>query len=204
VSTTRATNPAEAAAAGIFGALSAVRRKRIFHPKGEAFRATVDAPGLPRLNSGDGGGVVRFSRGVGLPDALPDILGIALRTNGQDLLMVTSGSRPIARHLILPTLGWSSLPYSTILAYRLDDRTLMFGARVDDDRRRLTLLMAEPRGGWEEIGTATVGERLPDEEGEALRFDPWHCGAGIEPVGPLNRLRRGAYPGSQEARARAS
>jgi hypothetical protein len=190
----------DAASGAVFGALSQIRRKRIFHPRGEAYRVTVDAPGLPRLNSGDGGGVVRFSRGLGLPDPLPDILGIALRTNGQDLLMVTSGSRPGARHLLLPTRSWTALPYSTLLAYRLEDRTVMFGARMNDDRRRFTVLMAEPTAPWDEIGTVTVEHRLPDEESEALRFNPFHCGAGIEPVGPLNRLRRGAYAGSQEAR----
>ena len=193
-------NVIDGASGAVFGALSKARRKRIFHPKGEAFRVTVDAPGLPRLNSGDGGGIVRFSRGLGLPEALPDILGIALRTNGQDLLMVTSGSRPVARHLLLPTRRWAKLPYSTLLGYRLDDRTVMFGARMDDDRQGFRLLMAEPTGAWEEVGTVAVEQRLADEESEALRFNPFHCGAGIEPVGPLNRLRRGAYAGSQEAR----
>ena len=199
---------AETAAGGGFGALSRIRGKRIFHPRGQAFRATVEAPGLPRLASGAGGAVVRFSRGVGLPEPLPDILGIALRTKplsdgGQDLLMVTSGSAPVTRHLLLPTRSWTSLPYSTILAYRLEDRTLLFGARMDEDRRRFALLMASPREPWEEIGAVTVGERLADEESEALRFSPWHAGAGIEPIGPLNRLRRGAYPASQEARSQA-
>ena len=193
---------AEGAAGALFGTLTRLRRKRVFHPRGEAFRATVETPGLPRLNSGDGGAVVRFSRGVGLPAPLPDILGIALRTNGQDLLMVTSGAAPFVRRLLLPTVGWASLPYSTILGYRLDGRTVMFGARVEDaDRRRFRLLMAEPLRPWDDIGGVTLGERLPDDESEALRFDPWHQGAGIEPAGALNRLRRAAYPASQEARS---
>ena len=199
----------DAVSGAVFGVLSRVRGKRIFHPRGEAFRATVDAPGLPRLDSGDGGAVVRFSRGLGVPEALPDILGIALRTRplgegGQDLLMVTSGAAAVARHLLLPTRSWTALPYSTLLAYRLDGRTVLFGARMDADRRRFTLLMAEPTGAWEDIGTVVVGDRLPEAASEALRFNPFHCGAGIEPTGPLNRLRRGAYAGSQEARAKAS
>jgi hypothetical protein len=43
-----------------------------------------------------------------------------------------------------------------------------------------------------------VGSRLPPAA-DALRFNPFNCGGGLEPAGVLNRLRDYAYPLSQRA-----
>jgi hypothetical protein len=92
------------AAAAVMGAASAIRRKRVFHPEGVAFRATYQATGAhhgaPLLDeAGTHDAVVRLSRGAGLPGSLPDFLGLALRIpdahgpdQHQDLLLVSSMS----------------------------------------------------------------------------------------------------------------
>ncbi len=45
-----------------------------------------------------------------------------------------------------------------------------------------------------------LGRPLPAHVGEDLRFDPWHAGPGLRPVGVLNRVRRPAYRASQQGR----
>src|SRR5688572_10410885 len=88
-------------AAGVFGTLSAVRRRRIFHPYGRAFDATVDLVGLPGLapsvlsSSGRQRAIVRLSRGVGVPETLPDLLGVAVR------LLDVGDDEPVHQDLLL-------------------------------------------------------------------------------------------------------
>lgn len=52
---------------------------------------------------------------------------------------------------------------------------------------------------WHPVATITL--QAPCElDQAALRFDPFHAGAGIEPVGVVHAIRRRAYPASQGAR----
>src|SRR4051812_14484439 len=96
---------------------SAVRAARVFHPAGVGFRSTIavrppaDGAGPlgvslldePRTYSG----LVRFSRGAGLPEPLPDVLGLAVRVEhahgpgqAQDLLFASSAALPVGRQLL--------------------------------------------------------------------------------------------------------
>ena len=211
---------------------SAVRRGRIFHPDGVAHRATVRieptqrAYGVPLLDDQRSyDAVVRFSRGAGLPDGLPDILGMAIRVTDahgagahQDLLVNTALPAPVVRHVFTPALGFRATYFSSILPYDVGGRTLLFGAKplagahgllarlrdVDaaaaSGTLAFSLLAASPLGRWRPIGTLEVGARLPDTEAEALRFDIDNTGGGIAPVGRLQDLRRSAYRRSQAAR----
>jgi hypothetical protein len=54
------------------------------------------------------------------------------------------------------------------------------------------------------LATVTVGAPLPDDQTEALRFNPWTTGPGIHPSGWLNLLRDAAYQASQRGRNRAT
>jgi len=216
------------AAAAVMGAASAIRRKRAFHPDGAAFHATFQATGAshgaPLLDeAGTRDAVVRLSRGVGLPESLPDFLGLALRVHDahgpgehQDLLLVSSSSRPVLRHSLLPVRTFAHERYSSVVPYRVGGRTVLFGARrLDDDApedttvedlregvppMRFALELAELRGEWEPIGVVTLRSPLPEREGRALRFDPSNTGGGIEPVGVVQAVRRLAYRSSQAAR----
>ncbi|MBW3577620.1 MAG: hypothetical protein KY462_07780 [Actinobacteria bacterium] len=51
-----------------------------------------------------------------------------------------------------------------------------------------------------EIAELRLGDRLPQDVADDLRFDPWHTGQALRPVGVLNRLRRPAYRASQSGR----
>src|SRR3954451_23450246 len=129
-----------------FGLLSAARRSRIFHPVGVAFEATltIDKGAAPigLLTPGEHRAVVRLSRGVGLPEPLPDVLGIAVKLpdvdgygGDQDLLLVTSGQRPVMRQLLLPARSFTGQTYSTVLVFRVGTERVLFGLEaVDVDR----------------------------------------------------------------------
>ena len=52
------------------------------------------------------------------------------------------------------------------------------------------------------VAEIRVADPLPPET-DALRFNPWNAGGGLEPTGLLNRLRDYAYPLSQRAWGRA-
>lgn len=220
------------AAAVPFGLLSALRRRRIFHPVGVAFAGTLEVDGSTSLlgdvplftSARNHPAVVRFSRGIGLPPALPDILGIAVklpdahgRGEDQDFLLVTSGDGAVGRHVLVPAGSFGDRRYSTLLMYRAGDQRVLFGlepgvgARNDrptlgdldqlgDGHLRFTLSAATASGTWERVGELRVERKLDAADAEQLRFNPWNCGGGLEPTGPLNAIRDAAYKGSQFGR----
>jgi hypothetical protein len=118
--------------------------------------------------------VVRFSRAGGLPEPLPDALGVAVRLPGaygpgrdQDLLVTSSADL-------------SAAAASGQLVYELR--------------------LAGSLGRSRTVGLLAIGEPLDPAATEALRFNPWTTGEGIVPVGRLNRLRRPSYASSQRGR----
>ena len=209
-----------AAVARTFAWASGLRNGRIFHPSGIALagRARLHPRAVGVLGDrADLDVVVRISRGIGLPDVLPDFNGLAVRLldahgpgRDQDLLFVSSGRRPIGRHVLLPVplVGWTG--YSSILPYRAPDGLRVFGAAPFEGRttagvaRSLPLevgvLGAGLLGRWEPEADLTLVEQLGERECESLRFDPWHTGPDLLPAGFLNRLRLPAYAASQAAR----
>jgi hypothetical protein len=220
------------AAAALFATTSALRGARTFHPIGAAFEATfsVDAPAglgaslFDRPATHDA--IVRLSRGIGTGEPLPDVLGLALRVldahgagRHQDLLFVTSGDRPILRHLFVPTTGFEGIRFSSVLPYRVGDRDVLFGARCTDDVGERLLLtdiernvgtsavrfsveIADPTGPWEPVAEIELGEQLPDDTADALRFNPSNTDGAITPIGVFQALRRLSYRASQAARPR--
>jgi hypothetical protein len=220
-------------AAGVFGALSALRRRRVFHPYGRAFDATVDLVGLPDLapsvlaSAGRHRAVVRLSRGAGVPEPLPDILGVAVRLldvgeergQHQDLLLASSGTAPVLRHTLVPVTGFGRAHYSSVLPQQAGGMTVVLGlrpvwsgepsptARLDDVAEALTsarltfdLAVAAPAGEWRTAGRIEVGAARGEAESESLRFNPFNDAGGVEPIGALNGLRRRAYAASQAVR----
>lgn len=212
----------------LFKELSRLRRKRIFHPQGVGFvaeyRPAVENVGAAVLER-ESKPLVRLSRSVGLPEIFPDPCGLAFRFpdaygpgKHQDVLLVSSGAAPGARHTLLPSRGFGDRPYSSLLPYRLRGETVMLGARAlapgpgpklaDLRERRLgalefELLLAGVKGAWQPLGRLVLGERAPAEQTELLNLDPTNTGGGLELAGLLNRLRGPAYRGSQEGRAAA-
>jgi hypothetical protein len=170
--------------------------------------------------------LVRCSRALGLPEPAPDILGFAIRFpdvygpgRHQDLLSVTSWDTPVAHHALVPATGFFARPYSTLLAYRLPEGVRLFGvvpigagppggprleqiaAAARDGRATFELATSTLMGRFSGVGTIRLGRQLPVGQGEQLRFNPWNCGGGIRPTGPLMGLRDAAYRGSQRGSA---
>jgi hypothetical protein len=221
---------------GVFGAVSRLRSAKSLHPKGVVHEAELRVHGRrpsPDLLAGvpflthqaTYRGIVRFSRSIGLPEAAPDILGMAIRLpdahgpgRPQDLLLVTSRDHALVHHLILPAHSYIGHPYSSVLTYRGGDGAFVLVARVapgaplPDDGAGTEfdeLLAAAETGGlryelgpapltgrMRPVATLSIGGRLPGEA-NAVRFNPWNTGGGLEPAGPVNRMRQSAYRLSQ-------
>jgi hypothetical protein len=217
----------------LLAALAAARGGKPVHPKGVVHRARLvidggpDAPQGSELlrTRGEHDALVRFSRSLGVPRPLPDLLGVSLRVldvygpgRHQDALMVSSVDLPVLHHLFVPATDFQQRAYSSSLPYRAGARKLLLGVTPDPgsprpagddeldrlDRAAATgrlafgLAVASIGGRFRRIGSLHVGERLPPAV-DALRFDPFNAGGGLEPVGFLNRLRDYAYPMSQAA-----
>src|SRR3954466_8969792 len=216
--------------AAAMGVGSAVRSARVFHPSGVGFRATITirpaggaaALGVPLLDEpGTYTGVVRASRGAGLPEPLPDVLGLAVRIEdahgpgqAQDLLLGSSSSLPVGRQLFVPNVTFDGVTLSSILPYSLGSGgTSWFGARVlapngrvarlgdfadAANSLRIELLVAGRFGAWRTIADVRLGEKLGERESAALSFNvDDNTGGGITPTGWLQALRQHAYAASQ-------
>ena len=226
----------DAAGYGIGAALAAVaaaRGGKAVHPHGIVYRArlvvdgAVDAPPASRLLAAPAEHrvVMRFSRSLGMPRRIPDLLGVSLRVLDaygqgahQDFLLVSSVDLPVLHHLFVPATDVQQRPYSSSLPYRAGAETFIIGVipdprspRLDGDDEldrlqraaatgRLTfgLAVASLGGRFRRVGTLLIEDRLPPEV-DALRFNPFNCGGGMWPVSVLNRLRDYAYPLSQRA-----
>ncbi|HEX8053535.1 MAG TPA: hypothetical protein VF517_11130 [Thermoleophilaceae bacterium] len=182
--------------------------------------------GVEILDGGPRRALVRCSRALGFPEPAPDILGFAIRFTDaygagrhQDLLCVTSIDAPVGHHALIPATGFFTRPYSTLLAYRLPEGVRLFGVlpigsgpalgprleQIAEAARRGTatfeLALAPLSGRFDGVGTIQLGDQLPPEQGELLRFNPWNSGGGMCPTGPFMGLRDAAYKGSQEGAA---
>jgi hypothetical protein len=214
-------------------ALAAARRGKAVHPHGAVYQAELVVPESSALlpgttlfgSPGRHAAVMRFSRSLGLPRPLPDLLGVSVRVldaygpgRHQDLLTVTSVDVPVAHHLFVPAGDLQQRPYSSSLPYRAGDRSVLLGVLPRSDAPRpeggdelarlhaaaltgalvFDLAVAGVWGRFRPIAELRVGRRLPPAA-DALRFNPWNCGGGLAPTGFLNRLRDYAYPLSQRA-----
>jgi hypothetical protein len=146
---------APAVAAGFY-LLAALRSKRSLHPTGVGYRGWLvvgdDHPGRPEVPLFRPGtarpALLRFSRGAGLPEPLPDALGVAVKLpdaygpgNDQDLLLTSSTDRPLLRRLLFPATSFVRGTFSTALPYELG------GKRV------VLLLVPAHTGGASSAGT---------------------------------------------------
>ncbi|MGZ4640485.1 MAG: hypothetical protein ACXV2J_15665 [Actinomycetes bacterium] len=190
------------ALAGATGALGAARqRTKPLHPEGQIRRATVTRTGSPVRagvpwldDTGRDDALVRVSRGIGLPDRLPDIHGLALRLDGPergDVLFASTGLGRLTRFVLLPSATPHSRPLTTLLPYRAPRGGLVLAA-VPDSERTFELHWAGPVGPWHRFGRLELGEPLGDDT--RVSFDPvLHVPAGLQQYGWVKRLREPAY-----------
>jgi len=197
----------------VFGGLARLRGDRALHPDGivyeGTFRSHTTGTGTRLFDTGDERpALLRISRGAGLPQALPDVLGCAVRVPDaygagahQDFALASSARAPVGRHVLLPGRDYSRVFYSSILPYVFGEQTALIGARLHGDTPDLEvrLFVATTLGRWREVAALTFNRVASEGDTRALRFNPWNCGGGIRPRGSLNALRNPAYRGSQEA-----
>src|SRR3712207_9429540 len=94
---------------GVLAAVAAVRRGKAVHPDGvvHAGRLVIErSPAAPRGSTllsepGEHAALVRFSRSLGVPRPIPDLLGVSIRLpdvygqgRHQDFMLVTSADLP--------------------------------------------------------------------------------------------------------------
>jgi hypothetical protein len=214
-----------AAAGTLFGTLARTFGTRPLHPEGWAYEAelVVDEPRIrgARLfaTRKRRRAVVRFSKGFGLPEPLPDLMSLAIKVpdaygpgHDQDFLLTASGQRPVMRHLFAWGGEHLRRAYSSIFLFRVGERNMLFGAvpvtGAGDLREAAAagelafeLRVATPSGPWRTVARLEVGRELRPAEAEALAFNSSNAGGGIEPVGVVNRIRDAAYDAAARGRA---
>jgi hypothetical protein len=183
--------------AAVVRAASLVRGERVIHAEGTTLAGRLLVPGgaalgVPLLDQpGRHDCLVRFSRSLGLPDRLPDVLGVAVRVldaHGpdahQDLLLDSSG-RGARRGLRCPRDALGTL-FSSLTPYELGGgagcsacsrprRAAPAGAEVAGARRR----RAAAAGGGAGHGRARGAcSSSAGPGGRQLRFSPDVTGAG--------------------------
>lgn len=186
-------------------AASAVRGERVIHAKGEAYTGELSLlPDAAALKVPLAQGtktrpvLVRFSRGAGLPDRLPDVLGIALRIpdadgagHPQDLMMSTGGGSPLLRRMLVPRRDYRSATYTSLISYDVGGRDLVVGALPRDSG--FLLATAEGSSAWTPFAWLTVGAPLPEGQDRSLSFSVSNDAGGFRISGAWRKARDGAY-----------
>ncbi|MFD0898880.1 DUF1990 family protein [Actinomadura sediminis] len=231
--TGRVTGAVAGAAAKGFALAARLRDGRPLHPEGLVFDAAIVLHGgsrewcVPFLDDRAVlHGTARLSRAAGLPDAFPDVLGLALRwpqgDGDADLLLATTGHGRLGRHLLRPAIRWTPGFYGSLLAYRAGDRCVLLGAAARGPRIRpaglaglaravdarpllFDLVVATEFGPWERFGELRLTGPARTDGRAPIRFDPARRPVrGLPPAGLLQRMRGPAYAAVQDvARRRA-
>jgi hypothetical protein len=184
---------------------SLVRGERVIHAKGEAFTGELTvlpdgrALGVPLTHGAKTRPVlVRFSRGAGLPDPLPDVLGVAIRIpdadgagHPQDLMLATGGGSPLLRRMLVPRRDYRTATYTSLISYDVGGRDLVVAALPRDSA--FLLATAQGSGAWTPFARLTVGDRLPDQQGQSLSFSVRNDAGGFRIGGAWRAARDGAY-----------
>lgn len=146
-------------------------RERPLHPKGTTYEGVwVTEPGAARfgsrfLDEPDAHGcTVRVSRAVGLPDACPDIEGVAVKfpgSEGGDLLFAGTGGGRASRFCLVPrrTAGTCT----TLFPLQAGDGLVVLRLEPAQDPGCREIWVARPTGSWNRIGRLQLGPRIVPE-----------------------------------------
>jgi hypothetical protein len=203
--------------AGASRALTWTRRSRKpLHPAGDVVtgrlvRTGGDQPaGVAWLDTAGADEVlVRFSRAVGLPQALPDIHGLAVRIPVEDgfadLLLASTGLGRVTRFVLTAGSDVRRRPLTTLLPYRGPDGPILLAARAVHDPSSLSfeLLWSRGVGAWVPFAQLVVSDSAgPDAD---ISFDPVRNplpGLAFYPW--VRRLREPAYHAARDASGRTT
>lgn len=211
----------------VFRGIKHVRRHRPIHPRGLRLDGAVvvevhaDRSGISWIDQPSSAAVTaRVSRSAGTPDGLPDIVGLALRIHHpdagpapstfSDILLSSTGWSVPGRFVLMPRLGISRAPFTTMMPYRGEEGPVLIGARtlapaglpssLRGFRRflgasawQLGLFFATPSGRWHRFGTVTLRLNEGAEEKD-LRFDAvLHPLAGAQTYEWARKVREPSY-----------
>ena len=191
---------------------SRVRGERVVHAKGRAYdgeltlldaASDLDIPltsGLQRIPV-----LVRFSRGAGLPDLLPDVLGLALRIpnadgagHPQDLMLSTGGRPWPLRRLLVPRRDYLEATYTSLISYDVGGRDLLVGA-LPDRGEFLLATAGSTLAPWVPFARLRIQDALPPQEGRRISFSVAHDAGGMRIGGRWRTARLGAYAAARSA-----
>ncbi|GIE97518.1 hypothetical protein [Paractinoplanes rishiriensis] len=201
------------------------RRRRFLHPAGRSFEAEFEfEAGLESragFESGAGfefeaGGrypaTVRVSKGAGTRGGRLDVRGLAIRVHlpegDLDLLLSTSGTGPLTRHLPAPRRTFDTF-YGSITAYRIGGRKVYLTATgvgagdslaglAEEDSFRLGMLRDDIELPF---GRVRLGAALPADADAGLAFNPvLNSLPELHPTGLIHGVRAFAYRASQRWR----
>lgn len=198
---TQLADAAGTALRGFFALLRRIRHPRPIHSRGLVLtgRMTwipdaapsgigwIDEPGAPVDVT------ARLSRGIGLPDAFPDVLGLALRFHAADgrhadVLLASTGIGFPSRFLLVPRRSATGATFSSLMPYRAWRGPVLICARsvpfqvlpadLDGLRRSLQeqpwqvrMYHAAPTGKWHPFAEVLLRPAAEPDSAE-LRFDP--------------------------------
>jgi hypothetical protein len=179
------------------------------HPRGIVLRgrlyrhgATVRS-GVPWLDeAGEDDVEVRLSRAVGLPAAVPDIHGLALRVPTADgfgdILFASTGWGRLGRFVLTASRDPRRRPMTTLLPYRTESGPVLLGARSVGSET-YDLSWAHPDGDWHVFGSLRLStQRAGDQD---ISFDPvLHPVGGLEQYPAVERLREPSYDNARRSR----
>lgn len=202
---------------------SAIRHRRLFHPSGVLAtgrfeRTAAEDVGLP-MQSCDVVG--RISKAIGMPGAVPDLVGVAWRMPPQfrsgtpwDVLLVST----IGRLVLRPVTSWSGVAFSSLMPLRYQGEIWWVRGRlateisepglsldtirnhIDSHTVEFDIEQADGSGDYEPLGRLSF--RHLDPSSDDIAFDPTvHCDPAVQLVPNwLTEFRRSAYRRSRQGR----
>lgn len=209
---------AGAALGAVFGATARIRpTAKPLHPRGFQVVGTLRRYGCERTwgvpwldEPGSDPVLVRFSRAVGLPGPLPDILGLTVRIQrpegDADLLLATTGRGVYSRMALVPRRDLAA-GYGSLMAYRTPAGPAWLLAEGEADEpypRRLRMSAGDRAGTWWPFADIDLADLAVDAEDvdPTVSFDPIvHPLPGLELYPWEQRLREGAYAAARSARS---
>ncbi|BCI80065.1 hypothetical protein MTY66_16900 [Mycolicibacterium sp. TY66] len=193
--------------------VAAARHRRVFHPGGVLARGSIERVaardvGLPIESASDV--LVRLSKGIGTPGALPDVIGLAFRLPAGDsetaaaappwdVLLASAGRGRLSRFGVRPVVRWPGQPMSSVMPLRYQGTNWWLraqilshvdGAGVSLDSIRsalhdgpMTVAIDQAPGfaSFRPLARLTIKDVVPHDEIADTDFDPvLHTAPGMQ------------------------
>lgn len=207
----------------VFAVLKLFRPDRPIHRSGVVLQGTLvhtrvfsgedwmDSSGTEEVTA-------RISRSVGLPESMPDVVGLALRVGDADILLSTTGYSFPTRFLLRPRRALLDGPFTSIMPFRGAGGPVLIAARREGPGPEVTRLSqlrnftgelqwglhySRLRGPWTRFATVRLSVSDGQEgnsQGGGIRFDPvGRPPAGLETYDWTRSLRIPSYAVAQKS-----